>query len=245
MKAPDSARGIKALEQLEKRAWHGNLFVSNLPQTTNVAHFKRFFAYWGCYGIDKVSFNPGKRTALVKFQSIWQAQRAMRTMDLCYYGATATVARQMIVRPAKNDYVPRQPGPELPSSRLYVTRHTHDPKEVMAQSDLQAWFSSCGEVQEIKVLKCKEDQARVIIKMASVHQAKCAMEKLNGHTPPGQPGHDARPLVVKFAYYNSATNKPDTFLSNSQQATLRRGCPPSPPHRKLLGGFWRRRCIGG
>ena len=219
MKAPDSARGIKALEQLEKRAWHGNLFVSNLPQTTNVAHFKSFFAYWGCHGIDKVSFNPGKRTALVKFQSIREAQWAMRTMDLRRYGATATVARRMIVRPAKNDYVPRQPGLELPSSRLYVTRRTHDPKEVMAQSDLEAWFSSCGDVQEIKVLKSKEHQARGIIKMASVHQATYAMEQLNGHTPPGQPGHDARPLVVKFAYYNSATNKPDTFLSNSQQAT--------------------------
>ena len=192
MKAPDSARGIKALEQLEKRAWHGNLFVSNLPQTTNVAHFKSFFAYWGCHGIDKVSFNPGKRTALVKFQSIREAQWAMWTMDLRRYGATATVARRMIVRPAKNDYVPRQPGLELPSSRLYVTRRTHDPKEVMAQIDLEAWFSSCGDVQEIKVLKSKEHQARGIINMASVHQATYAMEQLNGHTPPRQPGHDAR-----------------------------------------------------
>ena len=130
---------------------HGNLFVSNLPEATDVAHFKRFFAYWGCHGIDKVSFNPGKRTALVKFQSIWQAQWAMWTMDLRHYGATATVTRPIIVRPAKNDYVPRQPGLELPSSRLYVTRRTHDPKEVMAQSDLEAWFSSCGDVQEIKV----------------------------------------------------------------------------------------------
>ena len=61
----------------------------------------------------------------------------------------------MSVRPAKNDYMPRQPGLELPSSRLYVTRRTHGPKEVMAQSDLEAWFSSCGDVQEMKVLKCK------------------------------------------------------------------------------------------
>ena len=128
--------------------WHGNLFVSNLPEATDVAHFKRFFAYWGCHGIDKVSFNPGKRTALVKFQSIREAQWAMWTMDLRRYGATATVARRMIVRPAKNDYVPRQPGLELPSSRLYVTRRTHDPKEVMAQIDLEAWFSSCGDVQK-------------------------------------------------------------------------------------------------
>ena len=90
MKAPDSARGIKALEQLEKRAWHGNLFVSNLPKTTDVAHFKEFFAYWGCHGIDKVSFNRGKRTALVKFQSIWEAQWAMRTMDLVDDGRTTT-----------------------------------------------------------------------------------------------------------------------------------------------------------
>ena len=195
MKAPDSARGIKALEQLEKRAWHGNLFVSNLPQTTNVAHFKSFFAYWGCHGIDKVSFNPAKRTALVKFQSIQEAQWAMRTMDLRRYGATATVARPIIVRPAKNDYVPRQPGLELPSSRLYVTRRTHDPKEVMAQIDLEAWFSSCGDVQEMKVLKCKEHQARGIIKMASVHQATYAMKQLNGHTPPGQPGDDTRGQV--------------------------------------------------
>ena len=171
---------------------YGNLFVSNLPEATNVAHFKRLFAYWGCHGIDKVSFNPGKRTALVKFQSIWDAQRAMQRMNHRRYGRTATEARRMSVRPAKNDYMPRQPGLELPSSRLYVTRRTHGPKEVMARSDLEAWFSSCGDVQEMKVLNCKEHQARVIIKMASVHQAKCAMEKLNGHTPPGQPGHDAR-----------------------------------------------------
>ena len=78
--------------------WHGNLFVSNLPKTTDVAHFKEFFAYWGCHGIDKVSFNRGKRTALVKFQSIWEAQWAMRTMDLRHYGATATVTRPIIVR---------------------------------------------------------------------------------------------------------------------------------------------------
>ena len=151
-------------------------------------------------------------------------------------GRTATVARRKIVRPAKNDYMPRQPGLELPSSRLYVTRRTHGPKEVMAQSDLEVWFSSCGDVQEIKVLKSKEHQARGITKMASVHQATYAMEQLNGHTPPGQPGHDTRPLVVKFAYHNIAKNKPDTFLSNSQQATKRRGCPrPSPRHQKALG----------
>ena len=198
---------------------HGNLFVSNLPEATDVAHFKRFFAYWGCHGIDKVSFNPRKRTALVKFQSIWDAQRAMQRMNHRRYGRTATEARRMSVRPAKNDYMPRQPGLELPSSRLYVTRRTHGPKEVMAQSDLEAWFSSCGDVQEMKVLKCKEHQARGIIKMASVHQATYAMKQLNGHPPPGQPGHDARPLVVKFAYHKIAKNKPDTFLSNSQQAT--------------------------
>ena len=107
----------------------------------------------------------------------------------------------MSVRPAKTDYMPRQPGLELPSSRLYVTRRTHDPKEVMAQIDLEAWFSSCGDVQEIKVLKSKEHQARGIINMASVHQATYAMEQLNGHTPPG---HGTRPVVVKFAYHQIA-----------------------------------------
>ena len=40
--------------------------------------------------------------------------------------------------------------------------------------------------------------------MANVHQAKHAMEQLNGRTPPGQPRHDACPLVVKFAYHKES-----------------------------------------
>ena len=203
---------------------HGNLFISNLPQATDVADIKSVFEHWGCHGIEGVNFNPGKKTALVKFRSIWDAQWAMKRMNHHPYGRRR---QRIIVRPAKNDYMPRQPGLVLPSSRLYVTRRTHGPKEVMAQSDLEVWFSSCGDVQEIKVLKCKEHQARGIIKMASVHQATYAMEQLNGHTPPG---HDTRPLVVKFAYHKIAKNKPDTFLSNSQQATLRRGCQRGAAH---------------
>ena len=113
------------------------------------------------------------------------------------------------------------------------------PKEVMSQTDLHAWFSSYGNVQDVKLLQCRVDSlsgqriARGIVKMANVHQATYAIEQLNGHTPPG---HDTRPLVVKFAYHKIAKNKPDTFLSNSQQATKRRGCPrPSPRHQKALG----------
>ena len=60
------------------------------------------------------------------------------------------------------------------------------------------------------------------------------MEQLNGHTPPGQPGHE---LVVKFAYHKIAKNKPDTFLSNTQRATQRRGGRPRPrrPRPSVVG----------